>query len=372
MNIQEKNQHAVYFLILVFASILLFSSGILVQNVFAMGQPPGTCYNEYAATIIAVKINNGTQTFDPIAHPGLTFQVNSHSTYSITDTVRIPSQSSQGNTMPGSWWEGNNYYNFQGSGCSDSYVNPNQEVTEGPAGIYDAYNQAWPKFTQQVTIETAVNSVTYNVEWINPSSTTAPSSPQNLVATAISSSQINLSWTVPSSNGGSAIMGYQIEKSTDSGATWSTIVPNTGSTNTTYSDTGLSPNTNYNYRVSASNSAGTSQPSNTASATTQTANTVPAAPTNLLATSISSSQINLSWKAPASDGGSPITGYRIRTSDDGGTTWYTLVKNTGSLSTTHSVTGLQPSTTHYYRVFALNSVGFSHRSNTAFATTPLS
>jgi fibronectin type III domain protein len=77
-----------------------------------------------------------------------------------------------------------------------------------------------------------------------------------------------LSWTAATNNRGSAITGYKIERSTDGGSTWSTIMSNTGNTGTTYSDTGLSPNQAYMYRVSAINSIGTSSPSNTASATT--------------------------------------------------------------------------------------------------------
>ncbi|MGH2512526.1 MAG: fibronectin type III domain-containing protein, partial [Candidatus Limnocylindrales bacterium] len=96
---------------------------------------------------------------------------------------------------------------------------------------------------------------------------TAPGAPTGLAATA-SSSQINLSWTAPANNGGSAIMGYMIERSTDSGTTWSTISSSTGSTATTYYDTGLAASTAYTYQVSAINGIGTGSPSNTASATT--------------------------------------------------------------------------------------------------------
>jgi YVTN family beta-propeller protein len=96
---------------------------------------------------------------------------------------------------------------------------------------------------------------------------TVPSAPQNLQASG-SNSQVTLSWAASASNGGSAITGYEIERSTDNGNTWSVITSNTGSTATTYSDTGLSPSTSYTYRVSAINSVGTSSPSNTASATT--------------------------------------------------------------------------------------------------------
>src|SRR4029077_13056792 len=121
-------------------------------------------------------------------------------------------------------------------------------------------------------------------------SSTAPGSPTGLTATSVSTSQINLSWVAPVNNGGSAITGYKIERSTDSGTTWSTIVANTASTSTTYSNTGLNPSTSYTYRVSAINSVGTSPPSNTASATTSgTTITAPGSPTSLTATAASAS-----------------------------------------------------------------------------------
>ena len=95
-----------------------------------------------------------------------------------------------------------------------------------------------------------------------------PTAPQNLVATAVSSSQINLSWNAPSNNGGSAISGYKIERSTDGGTTWSTVQSNTGSASTASSDTGLDKKTTYTYCIYAVNGVGTSPPSNIVSATT--------------------------------------------------------------------------------------------------------
>ncbi|MGI0088647.1 MAG: fibronectin type III domain-containing protein [Nitrosotalea sp.] len=195
--------------------------------------------------------------------------------------------------------------------------------------------------------------------------TVVPRPPTGLTATAVSSSQINLSWNAPTDNGGSAITGYKIERSNDTGTTWSTIVANTASTSTTYSDSGLSASTTYTYRVSAINSVGTSSPSNTASATTFT---VPQPPTGLTATAASSSQINLSWTA-SNNGGSAITGYKIERSNDTGTTWSTVQSNTGTAGTTYSDTGLTASTAYTYRVSAINSVGTSLPSSTASATT---
>ena len=199
-------------------------------------------------------------------------------------------------------------------------------------------------------------------------SATVSQPPTGLITTTVSSSQINLSWITPSNNGGSAIIGYEIDRSTNGGSTWSALVANTASTVTTYSNTGLAPNTTYTYRVSAINSVGTSSPSGISTATTGSTATVPQPPTNLVASAFSSSQINLNWTAGA-NGGSTITGYKVDRSTDGGTTWTTIISNTGSTTTTYSNTGLAPNITYTYRVSAINSVGTSSVSNTTSATT---
>src|SRR5437867_2545850 len=205
----------------------------------------------------------------------------------------------------------------------------------------------------------AINSVGTGSPSSNASATTlavAPSPPTGLTATAVSSSQINLSWTAPN-NGGSAITGYKVERSTDGGSSRSTLVANTGSTATTYSDTGLAHTTTYTYRVSAINSVGTSPPSNGASATALAI--APSPPSALGATAVSSSHINLSWAPPTDNGGSAITGYMIERSANGGSTWTTMVSNSGSTATTYSDTGLAAGTTYTYRVSAINSIGTS-------------
>ncbi|TLX81877.1 MAG: hypothetical protein E6L00_05215, partial [Thaumarchaeota archaeon] len=102
--------------------------------------------------------------------------------------------------------------------------------------------------------------------------------------------------------------------------------------------------------------------------TGSTSTTAPGAPTGLTATAASSSQINLSWIAPANNGGSAITGYKIERSADNSITWSTPVANTAS--TTYSDAGLVASTAYTYRVSAINLVGTSSPSTTTSATTP--
>ena len=116
---------------------------------------------------------------------------------------------------------------------------------------------------------TAVNSAGESPQSNEVSATPIgpPQPPTGLTATG-ALLKINLSWNAPNNNGGSAITGYVIEKSTDNGNTWSTISANTGTNGTTYSDSNVLPLVTYTYRVSAINSVGTSSPSNTASATT--------------------------------------------------------------------------------------------------------
>ena len=96
----------------------------------------------------------------------------------------------------------------------------------------------------------------------------------------------------------------------------------------------------------------------------------PGAPTGLAATATASTRIDLSWSAPATDGGREITGYRIQVSTDGNT-WTDLAADTESTDTYYEHTGLTASTTHYYRVSAINAIGTGSASDAASATTPV-
>ena len=95
-----------------------------------------------------------------------------------------------------------------------------------------------------------------------------PGKPTGLTANAVGRDRINLSWTAPSMDGGSAITGYLVESSADGSMGWTDVVADTGTTTTSYSHTGLHPNTTLYYRVSAINVEGTSGASDTANATT--------------------------------------------------------------------------------------------------------
>ena len=91
----------------------------------------------------------------------------------------------------------------------------------------------------------------------------APAAPSALKATAVSPTRIDLSWAYNSSDEA----GFVVERSTDGGAGWS-VLSSVSAGVAAFSDTGLTPGTTYEYRVSATNSAGTSAYTDGASATT--------------------------------------------------------------------------------------------------------
>ncbi len=197
------------------------------------------------------------------------------------------------------------------------------------------------------------------------SNQTVPAAPTNLNATVVSSSQINLSWTAPVNSTQSQVSGYRIEIKPLCVGSFS-ILANTTTTATTYADTNLISGICYEYRVSAINSVGVGNPSNTASATTWSE---PSEPRSLTASAVSSSQINLNWTMPSDTGGKPINGYKIERRNACAGSFLTIVANTSNTNIVYSDTGLTNGTCYQYRVFAHNIVGTSLPSNNATAIT---
>ncbi len=194
-----------------------------------------------------------------------------------------------------------------------------------------------------------------------------PGQPRRLRARATGPTTITLAWDAPTSDGGERITGYTIRARGPSDGTWITIQSNTGSTATTFEHTGLRPASAYRYQVAAINSVGAGQWSFEASTTTYPE--APGAPVGLTARAVGTSRIDLSWSAPRNTGGVPILGYRIEASDDGRRTWRIIRRNTSSKGTTFSDVNLQPATTRYYRVAAINTAGTGPFSNFASAIT---
>jgi chitodextrinase len=194
--------------------------------------------------------------------------------------------------------------------------------------------------------------------------TQPPTAPTNLMASAVSSSQINLNWAASTDNVG--VTGYLVQRSPGAGST--NFIQIATPTGTNYSDTSLTAATTYNYRVQAVDAAGNlSGYSGVASVTTLVSDTTPpTAPTNLVASAVSSSQINLSWTVSTDNVG--VTGYLVQRSLGAGSTNFAQVGT--SSGTTFSNTGLSSRTRYNYRVQATDAAGnLSGYSSVASATT---
>ena len=140
--------------------------------------------------------------------------------------------------------------------------------------------------------------------------TAVPAAPTGLTAPTVAHNSVTLSWDDP---GDTSITGYRIlrrDPVNQAPGVFSTIVSNTGSAATSYTDGTVAAKTRYVYRVKAINAAGLSGQSNYVNAETPAAPvspSAPAAPTGLTASSVSHDSVTLSWDDPDDDS---ITGYR--------------------------------------------------------------
>jgi len=163
-----------------------------------------------------------------------------------------------------------------------------------------------------------------------------PEAPTDLVATATAPDRVELEWSASVSDVGVSF--YRIIRDGDEVAT-------TGST--TYLDTGLEPDTEYQYRISAVDSLGQeSELSAPASATTPV-EPGPPPPRNLLVTPTGSTQIDVTWEPPETST-HPIQGYRVYR--DGEVLGFVV-------TTAFADTGLSPDTEYAYAVSSVDDRG---------------
>ncbi len=216
-----------------------------------------------------------------------------------------------------------------------------------------------------------VSATTHNV----------PDPPTDLaaVATPDAAGSISVDWSPvdEANNGGMAITSYVLETTTTPAddASWTSqaaTAPNPPTT-TKYSfvHTGLGAGTTHHYRVRAVNDASTDGGDNAmASATTHD---VPSLPTGLTAavtanaTTVTSSDIALSWTAPASTGGLAITNYQVEVSTDDGLNFTVLQPAGGAVTdvtyTREEQTEQDPVVTQIYRIRAENAAGLGEPSD---------
>jgi titin len=241
----------------------------------------------------------------------------------------------------------------------------------GVAQIPVAFSSA--ATTQTVTGLTNGTAYTFAVAALNGVGTGPNSAPSAAVTPATEAGApsgvsgvagntvVALSWTAPASDGGSAVTGYVVTPSIG-GVAQTPVTFTSGAT--TQNVTGLTNGMAYTFTVAALNEVGTG-PGSIPSAAVIPA-TEAGAPTGVSGIS-GNTVVALSWTAPASDGGSAVTGYVV-------TPWIGGVAQIpvafSSTATTQNVTGLTNGTAYTFTVATLNGVGTGSGSAPSAAVTP--
>lgn len=191
---------------------------------------------------------------------------------------------------------------------------------------------------------------------------TATTMPASLSASVISSSQINLSWSGNAGNSG--IVGYTVAKATTSSFAGAAYHYVNGAGATSFSSTGLLAGTTYYYKVKAEGTSDAYDSPFTGAIPVATSNAAPNPPSNLAASVISSSRVDLSW----TDNSTSETGFELKRATDSAFT-QNVVWIGGIAGTSYSNTGLTASTTYHYKVRAQGTAQHSAYSSAVSATT---
>lgn len=181
--------------------------------------------------------------------------------------------------------------------------------------------------------------------------------PGSVSITALTSNSGQVNWTSPLNNGGASITGFVVSTSRNAGETWSELSV-VGSNTRSLRVSGMAPGTSYLVRVQAINGVGRSEP-----ATTQftTSPGVAPPPGSLKANEITTTSLNLTWDLPVSNGGRPITDYKVEVSTNGNQ--YRSISHTASNSLGLRISNLRSGTAYWFRVSTVTSFGTGSPSN---------
>lgn len=175
-----------------------------------------------------------------------------------------------------------------------------------------------------------------------------PTSPTELIADS-SSATVKLSWKAPYHDGGSDLLGYNVYRNSD-GMEWIKIIDMENKM-TTYTDKFLDNGKTYRYRVTAYNDIGESLPSNTVVVEPLGA---PGKPLDLELIP-GDKFIEITWKAPSSDGGSQILNYILFSGEREND--LSILKTISSDTFVFNDTGLINGREYFYSILAVNEIG---------------
>ena len=180
----------------------------------------------------------------------------------------------------------------------------------------------------------------------------APSVPgqvTGLTSSGQTTSSITLTWNAPTT--GATPTGYLVQFRPTGTSVWSVVTQSL--TSPGCSVTALTSNTSYDFCVFATNGAGSGVGSSIFTIATTAINSTPGIVTGLMAGTITSASVQLTWQAPSS--GAAPTSYTVQYRVTGATSWTGAV--TGVSVTAATVSGLSSRTSYDFSVFGTNTAG---------------
>lgn len=170
--------------------------------------------------------------------------------------------------------------------------------------------------------------------------------------------ELKVSWIAPTDTGKGTISDYTVTIANTS-TTLGAATQSVGSNATTMNFTGLTVGTSYTFKVSATNEVGTGPYSAASTTATRVLAVVPSQPTNVSAVQDGTTltTANVSWTAPASNGGAPLSGYIVKATDTA--TGAFIMKTVSGTPTSYVFKNLTVGKTYTFSVTARNSIGYS-------------
>lgn len=180
-----------------------------------------------------------------------------------------------------------------------------------------------------------------------------PGTPQSLTAASVTSTSVTLTWADPST--GTHPYGWILQISPHGAGSWTTVTPfNFRTTSGTFTVTGLTPSTQYDFRLSAGNPVGTSSNTGTVSGTTSAAVSPPGQVVGVATSNPTASSVVVSWPVPS---GAAPTSYQVLYRLASGTTYSPFLPPVTAPTTSQTITGLAAATAYSFEVQAINSGG---------------
>jgi|GEM_PF-1642433 len=203
------------------------------------------------------------------------------------------------------------------------------------------------------------NSAAASISGVRTPNYPPPDAPTSLSLVARDHESVQVTWTDNADNEG----GYTLERR--NGSAVFLQVAALPANSQAYTNTGLSPETAYTYRVLATSDHGSSAYSNELALTTSVA-PAPEAPGSLVGAAQSAEVVSLSW----SDLSDYETGFRVERAQGVGGDFITLAIVPAN-ATTYQDTNATPLSTIRYRIIAYNDQGDSPPSNIVTVETPV-